>query len=122
MSSPIIACAESKEGARGWTVTAYVQPQALKPCRDQLIATAQQALLAACDRSDKVFLLGYGANPFTLMPLGFGAAIADMPNKTTACWASFSRGFCDKLGNCDKEHPKCQVGVNVMLKPARNRF
>jgi len=115
----IVVCAEAKEGARGWTITAYVQPAALKPCRAQLLAAAQQAVLVATDRSDSVSLLGYAANPFTPMPLGFGAAIADMPDRGNACWASFSKGFCDSPGTCCKEHPKCQVGVNVMLKPAR---
>jgi len=120
-STGIVACAEAKEGARGWTITAYVQPKALKPCRDQLLAVAQQALLAVTDRSDSIFLLGYGATPFTLMPLGFGAALADMPDKSAACWASFSKGFCDRPGACCRQHPTCQVGVNVMLKPARPR-
>jgi len=119
-SNKIVVCVEAKEGSRGWTITAYVQPQALKPCRDQLLAAAQQALQAAADRSDSVFLLGYAGAPFTLMPLGFGAAIADMPDKGAACWASFAKGFCDSPGTCCKEHPKCQVGVNVMLKPARS--
>merc|ERR1712157_334687 len=94
---------------------------ALKACRDHLLAASQQVLLAATDRSDSVFLLGYSATPFTPMPLGFGAALAEMPDKSAACWASFSKGFCDKPGACCKEHPKCQVGVNVMLKPARPR-
>jgi len=117
----IVACAEAKQGARGWTITAYVQPKALKPCRDQLLALAQQALRDATNSSNSIYLLGYGATPFTLMPLGFGAALADMPDKSAACWASFSKGFCDKPGACCRQHPSCQVGVNVMLKPARAR-
>jgi len=120
-SGGIVACAEAKESARGWTIIAYVQPKALRPCRDNLLAVAQQALLARADCSDSVFLLGYGATPFTLMPLGFGAALAHMPDKSSACWASFSKGFCDRPGACCKQHPTCQVGVNVMLKPARPR-
>jgi len=120
-STGIVVCAEAKEGARGWTITAYVQPKALKPCREQLLAAAQHCVVAAVDRSESVCLLGFGATPFTPMPLGFGAAIADMPDRSRTCWSSFSRGFCDNPGACCKEHPKRQVGVNVMLKPARVR-
>jgi len=117
--SGVVTRTEAKEGPRGWTITAYVDSKVLSSFRDCLLAVAQQALFAAADASDKVFLLGYAANPFTPMSFGFGSALAHMPDKKRACWSSFSKGFCDNPSCCTGEHPRCQVGVNIMLKPAR---
>jgi len=114
-----VSWTEAKEGPRGWTVIAYVDSRLLAYFRDYLLAVAQQALFAATDASEKVFLLGYAACPFTPMSFGFGTALAHMPDKRQACWSSFSKGFCDNPSCCLREHPKCQVGVNVMLKPTR---
>lgn len=117
----IIACVEAKEGPRGWTLTAYVQPQALKANRAELVMTIQQILAVEVAQSGCSVLLGYATGPFTMMPLGFGAAIAELPEPQRACWSSFARGFCDNPGGCTGLHPACQVGINIMLKPARRR-
>jgi hypothetical protein len=117
----MVKCAEAVEGTRGWTVTAYVQPDALKLCRQQLFAHAKQSLLQAAERSEKVLVLGYASNAFSPMPLGFGAALAEMQDPATACWGSFAHGFCDRPSTCCKAHPRNRTGIHVMLKPARNR-
>merc|ERR1711972_646455 len=85
------------------------------------MGAAQQALCAATERSASVFLLGYGATPFTQMPLGFGAALADMPDKSRACWASFSKGFCDNQGA--PEVPgggQCDVEAGEASRPMKS--
>merc|ERR1712039_529262 len=98
--SHVVAWTEAKEGAHGWTVTAFVDSRLLATFRDYLVAVAQQALFAATDASEKVFLLGYAANPFTPMSSGFGSALAYMPDKRRACWSSFSKGFCNNPSCC----------------------
>jgi len=117
----IVVCAEAVLGGRGWTVTAYVQPEALKVYRSQLFEHAQQALLQGAQASGGVYVLGYASSPFSPMPLGFGAALAEMQDAETACWNSFAHGFCDSPGVCQREHPRRRVGVHVVLKPARAR-
>lgn len=114
-----VACAQSAHGYKGWTLTAYVQPEALKTYRGQLYSLTQQAFLIAVDRSGRTFVIGYAASPFSPLPLGFGLTLADMPSRDTACWSSYAGGFCERPGACRGEHPTCRVGVHVMLKPAR---
>lgn len=116
----LVACVESRDGPRGWTVTLYVRPELLKAHRDQLVAIAQETLLCVAHRARRVVVLGFASRPFSPMPLGFGAAIADLPEGPGACWTSFSMGFCESPSTCQRLHPKHQVGINVMLKPARS--
>lgn len=118
-SSSIVVCAEAIHGPRGWSVTAYVQPDALKVYKGQLFEHAQQSLLAIAEQSGNVFVLGYAATPFSPMPLGFGAALTEMQHGDISCVSSYAHGFCDSPGTCHKAHPKCRVGIHVMLKPAR---
>jgi len=108
-------------GARGWTVTAYVKPEQLKLQEESLKETAQQAMLDAAQKSEIVYVLGHKTRPFASMPLGFGCALAVMPDPENACWGSYSKGFCRSPGSCKLQHPKDQTGVNVMFKPARVR-
>lgn len=117
----IVVCAEALHGGRGWTVTAYVLPDALKVYRSQLFDHAQKALLQGAQESGNVYVLGSASNPFSPMPLGFGAALAEMEDSKTACWNSFAHGFCESPSTCQREHPKRRVGVHVVLKPARAR-
>jgi len=109
------------EGPRGWTVTAYVQAEQLKLQEESLKETAQQAILDATEKAENVYVLGHKTRPFASMPLGFGCALAVMPDPDNACWGSYSKGFCRSPGSCKLQHPKDQAGVNVMLKPARAR-
>lgn len=118
--SPVV-CAEAVQGQRGWVITAYVPAVALKTHRSYLVNMAQQAIMFSVDWAPNVFLVGYAANPFSPMPLGFGLAIADMPDKSRACWESYSLGFCESPSTCCREHPKARVGIQVCLKPARRR-
>lgn len=117
----MVKCVETSEAARGWTLTAYVQPVALKVHRPSLLTLAQEALLRAAEQSGKVFVLGYAANPFSPVPLGVGAAMAEMQDRRTACGSSFCQGFCDSPGTCCRDHPRHRTGVHIVLKPARNR-
>jgi len=115
----IVKCVEASEGSRGWTVTAYVEPEALKRYRLHLASVAQQALMHAADSSDRVFVLGFASNPFSPMPMGFGAGLAEMEDQASACWGTYAHGFCECPSTCKKEHPRQRVGIHVMLKPAR---
>lgn len=118
----IVKCVDVTKGSKGWIVTGYVQPDALKVYRSQLYMIAQRSLLEAAERSEKVFVIGYAENPFSPMPLGFGAALSEVEDLDTMCWSSYSRGFCENPSTCCKDHPTRRVGVHVMLKPARTRL
>lgn len=127
----VVVCAEAKKASGGWNVTAYVQGELYQAYRETLLATAKQALLSAtrqipaegsADDAELASggvccLLGHAAGPFAQMTLGFGCAVADLPRG--ACRSAFAKGFCDKPGSCRGQHPKAQVGINVMLKRAR---
>jgi hypothetical protein len=115
----IIKCIEATEGARGWTVTGYVEPKSLKAHRSQLFEQAKQALLRGAEHSEKVFVLGFASSPFTPMPLGFGAALVEVHDPVAACWGSIAQGFCENPSTCRLDHPRHRVGVHVVLKPAR---
>lgn len=117
----MVRSVEVHEGMRGWLVTGYVQPDALKLYRNQLFSLAKRALLHAAELSDKVFVLGFAADPFSPMPLGFGAALAEVEDREKVCWGSYSKGFCENPSTCCLEHPKRRVGVHITLKPARQR-
>merc|ERR1719203_211419 len=93
-ASPLVTCCQALHGSKGWSLVAYVLPNALKVYRGHLFALAQQTLMLAADRTDTVFVLGYAGSPFSPMSLGFGAALAYMPDKATACWSSYAQGFC----------------------------
>lgn len=119
VAGSIVKCVEASNGSRGWTVTAYVEPDALKLYRLHLTSIAQEALMHAADSSDRVFVLGFAATPFSPMPMGFGAGLAEMEDQASACWSTFSNGFCECPSTCKKEHPRQRVGIHIMLKPAR---
>lgn len=121
VSHASVVCAEATHGSKGWLITAYVSAKCLKANRAQLVAFAQQAVVFAVNTAPHVFLMGFAANPFIPMPLGFGAAIGYMPDKHTACRSSYSMGFCPRPGTCCWEHPKDCIGIQVCLKPARKR-
>jgi len=117
----LVVCVESVHTSKGWTITAYVQPNALKVYRAQLSALAQRALVCATEQSEDVVMIGYAANPFSPMPLGFGVALVEMADKLNACRSSYAHGFCDSPSTCCKHHPQRRVGIHVVFKPARRR-
>uniref|UniRef100_A0A7S2PKF9 C3H1-type domain-containing protein n=1 Tax=Zooxanthella nutricula TaxID=1333877 RepID=A0A7S2PKF9_9DINO len=114
----VVACADAITGPRGWTITAYVHSQYVQACNEQLLSIARKALLAEAGELRGVCLIGYAAEPFIRMPLGFGCAVASVPSGATICKDHFANGFCSKPGTCSAQHPTDQVGISVMLKRA----
>lgn len=131
-----VACVVAKKGTRGWNITVYVSQEAgpvttptagnaakdkvqKKVLWDYVISAGQHAVLHATGASRNIVLLGFAAQPFTPMSLGFGCAVAAVDDPQKACMSSYSKGFCDQPGSCILQHPKEQVAINVMLKRAR---
>jgi len=114
-----IACVEAKHSPNGWTINAYVAFPALKERRAAFMALAQEVVRHSTDAAPEVFLIGFAASPFTPMPMGFGVALALMPERSKACWESYSLGFCEPPSTCLKDHPKVRVGIQICLRAAR---
>jgi len=114
-----VVCAQSILNSRGWSLTAYVLPGMLKTHRERLGECAKKALILVVEKVEQLVLLGYDAEPFSPMPLGFGVALVPRPDEKTACLGSFAHGFCANPSSCKKEHPEVRSAVHVLLKPAR---
>jgi len=107
------------EGARGWTLTAFVNPEKLMPSREHLEAGAKHALIMAMVPLEGVYMLGF-QQPFLPTEFGFASTLAHMTDPECACWDTFATGVCPYPGCCQKQHPNRQnkANLNVMFKPA----
>jgi hypothetical protein len=76
--------------------------------RKRLLEGAQQALLAASEGSQTVFVLGYGHEPFKSSGVGFKATLVMVPpqRQEQVCWASCQFGNCRKRATCPWSHPE----------------
>jgi len=107
------------EGAHGWTVTVFVEPELLMSSREKLDSVAKQALILAAMALEGVYVVGCLAQPFTPTDSGFGVKLAVMTDPERACWDTFTTGVCHNPGCCQKQHLKRQnsAGLEVMFKP-----
>jgi hypothetical protein len=109
--------------ARGWLVTAYVKPNKFKSQADCLQKVAQHAVLDAVTKAEIVYILGCNVQAFATVPSGFGCTLVEMPDLDSACWDSYSNGFCCSPASCKLLHPRMtdRATVNFALKPARGK-
>jgi hypothetical protein len=117
----LVADVKVVEGARGWTVAVFVEPELLICRRENLMAVAKQALILAAMALEGVYVVGCMAQPFTLTGSGFEATLAVMADPEHACLDTFTTGFCPNPGCCLKQHLKRQnsAGLEVVFKPFR---
>jgi len=115
----LVADVKVVEGAHGWTLTAFVNPEELMPSREHLEAGAKRALIAALVALEGVYTLGF-QQPFVPTEFGFESTLALVTDPECACWDMFATGFCPYPGCCQKQHPSRQnkANLNVMFKPA----
>jgi len=83
---------------------------------ERLLTISKEALLDAASHSC-VYVLGYcSPKPFTMQPQGFAATLGAMESPTSACWHLFKKGFCRHGESCCKQHPVCQVPIQVLVQ------
>lgn len=85
---------------------------------------AKNALLEANEKSEQIFILGYGVDPFfEESDLGFTATIGRVPvdRQHSICWDFWRTGFCQRLSTCRWCHPVTAdlMDVKFVLQPAQ---
>jgi len=109
------------DGTKGLSVTAFIKTKQSQEKLDNLKERARKAVLDAVEKTECLYLLGCSSNPFATMSLGFGCALAVMPDPDNACWDSYSKGFCSSPGSCKFQHPKHRAGLNVFFQAVKKR-
>jgi len=88
------------------TITVKVHPNAFK---SSVIIAAKSAFLEVASTSESTYVLGYEAAPFQddVGGSGFCAALASMPPawECSACWDTYTMGYCPRRKNCRWQHP-----------------
>lgn len=84
---------------------------------------AKNAFLEAVEKSEQVFILGYGFDPFMdESDLGFASSIGCVPvdRQHAICWDFWQQGFCQRLSTCRWCHPVSSdlMNVNFVFEPA----
>lgn len=84
----------------------------------------KNAFLEAAEKSEQVFILGYGAAPFSdESDVGFTATIASVPvdHQHAICWDFWQKGFCQRLSTCRWCHPVSSdlMDVKFVVEPAQ---
>jgi len=77
--------------------------------KSSVIAASKSALLEVAASSQSTYVLGYEASPFQddVSGSGFSAALAACPMawECSACWDTYTMGFCSRKRNCKSQHP-----------------
>mmetsp|Transcript_107612 Transcript_107612/g.303037 ORF Transcript_107612/g.303037 Transcript_107612/m.303037 type:complete len:328 (-) Transcript_107612:68-1051(-) len=117
-SSLFVCKAEVNESADGWSLAGAFQPQHFGAARFAL-ARAQDAMLRAADRSSRVYLVGYKAQPFAIDSSGLGvcAQLAVVEDDESACWDFLAGGHCRRGACCRWRHPSWLVSVDASMRP-----
>lgn len=85
---------------------------------------AKNAFLEAAEKSQQVFILGYGVEPFVEdRHDGFTATIGSVPvdRQHAICWDFWQKGFCQRLSTCRWCHPGSSdlMDVKFVFEPAQ---
>lgn len=85
---------------------------------------AKNAFLEAAEKSEQVFILGYGVDPFSdQSDEGFTATIGCVPvdRQHAICWDFWQKGFCQRLSICRWCHPVSSdlMDVKFVFEPAQ---
>lgn len=85
---------------------------------------AKNAFLEAAEKSEQVFILGYGIDPFSdESDAGFTATIGRVPvaRQNAICWDFWQKGFCERLSTCRWCHPVSSdlMEVKFVFEPAQ---
>jgi len=92
---------------------------------EDLARTAQAALLKAAQRSEVVFVMGYGSRPFrddsNLGSTRFSASLAlvERSQHYLACWETYQQGRCSRLSSCRWRHPAASDLMQMVVEITR---
>lgn len=112
---------EMIEASGGWSLVAHVHAQQLN-LGQVALALAQEAMLAAAELSDKVYIIGYEAQPFAPLPGssdGFTTQLAKVRDEDSACWDLLAAGVCRRGCACRWQHPSWQATLQLSLEVER---
>jgi len=109
----------NREYCQGLTITAWQAQDIGGKGRDQILKLAKNALLKGAEHSESVYVLGYGAKPFTTCDFGFHTVLGGMYDQSKACWDCFSKGSCKREWDCRWQHPACQLPIKVEIRTSR---
>jgi hypothetical protein len=105
--------ADSSKSRLGWTVTGKMHAASGEK-EEAAFAAAKQAILDTAKESERVYVVGYEAVPFSASPTkrGFTAQLAIVAEESTACWDLLCYGCCRRGNQCRWMHPKSKVALH----------
>lgn len=101
----------------GWQVVIKLTADKMH-LKDHLLSSAKAAIMAASERSQGTYVVGYRLQPFMDSPLGFSAILAHISRPAEACWDLLQWGTCRFEGSCRWRHPEERATLGVMVVPA----
>lgn len=109
-SDPSVVAVQMLQGATGGTCTLLAHTNANLPRKNPryYLMAAKNALLTSSEHSRDTYLLGYEVKPFTKIDkCSFSATLATIPDsqQNTACWDSYTNGYCPRRLTCRWSHP-----------------
>lgn len=107
----------ANESSKGWTMIIRPHKKADEQETDRLATIAKDALLDAASGSRCIYFMGYTAPKSSVFrPQGFEATLGAMESARDACWHVFKKGFCRHGEDCCKQHPVCEVPIDVVIE------
>lgn len=92
---------------------------------DDLARTAQAALLKAAQRSEVVYVMSYGSQPFQDCSNSGGTrfsaslALVERSQHHLACWETYQQGRCSRLSSCRWRHPVASDLLQMVVEIKR---
>jgi len=83
------------------------------------LTAAKAALLAAAERSETVYVMGYAANPFRdYGDTGFKCWVGHLPTslRGKGCWDNLQKGFCPRRSSCRWCHVEAPDLLRVVVR------
>lgn len=114
-----IASVDVAQGDTTWTVVVAPDRNS-QHSMDLVLASVQDALFSAAEKSNNVYVLGYGSSEtaFTTKPQGFEAHVGVMDGTQKACWYMLKNGNCRRK-ECSKQHPALSVPVEIIIEKTK---
>lgn len=106
------------------TLTVHMLPS-MTFCGEDLARVAQAALLKAAQRSEVVYVMGYGSQPFQDYGHSGGTrfsaslALVERSQHHLACWETYQQGRCSRLSSCRWRHPVASDLMQMVVEIKR---
>lgn len=86
---------------------------------EAMLTTTKTSLLHSTASSTCVYVMGFGARPFTPKPWGFDTVLGPLSTQhhSAACWETYKYGRCSRDGGiCRWRHPAFLVNLSVTIE------